>query len=150
MRVLMIEDDNLKAERLSQWIAEALPLAVFDRTKSYHSGLRALQERPYDLVLLDMTLPTFDLEGGRREGRPRSMGGRDIMRKMVRRGIKGAVVVVTQFGTFGEGEEQTNFVELGEACGKEFPDLFIGIVQYQASSESWSKKLKNLLSEAGL
>jgi len=48
-----------------------------------------------DLVLLDMSMPTFDMTDKDKGGRHRGFGGRDILEDIARRGASTKVVIVT-------------------------------------------------------
>lgn len=148
MIIYLIEDDDLKATRLIEYINTYFPKGEISRFFSYQSGLRALQQTLPDLLLLDMTIPTFDPGPKRREGRPRSLGGKDIMRKMLHGNLNTKVVVVTQFGNFGEGDTSINCEQLKQSCKQEFPGLFCGLSQYHASSTDWRLELDEILESA--
>ncbi|AKA44356.1 response regulator [Paenibacillus polymyxa] len=58
MRLLIIEDDDHKADKVSH----SLEGHVFERARSYNTGLRNVlgKKTVYDRVILDMGLPKFD------------------------------------------------------------------------------------------
>lgn len=145
MIIYLIEDDDLKARRVKQYLGRTYPSARVEHLRSYQSGLKAIERGLPDLLLLDMTMPTFDQGGQTREGRPRSMGGRDIMRKMLRKNLVCPVIVVTQFESFGEGEDNISYQQLKEACAQEFPTLFRGMAQYHATSSAWEAELNEMI-----
>jgi len=145
MLIYIVEDDLLKANRLTKFLEESIPNANSNIFGSFQSGLRAIQERTPDLVILDMTLPTFDRAGSDREGRLRPLGGYDLMRKLVRHSIHVSVVVVTQLETFGEGVDRVTFPELVDRCRRDFPDIFIGAVYFRQADSGWQSELLKLI-----
>ncbi|TPI26812.1 response regulator [Mesorhizobium sp. B3-2-1] len=145
MIVYLIEDDELKAARISSYLAERINGSSIERFRSYQSGLKAVESKLPDLIILDMTIPTFDPGPRRREGRPRSMGGRDLMRKMARKGRTCPVVIVTQFESFGEADESVSYDQLKAQCELEFPQLFRGMAHYHATSNAWEAELDHLI-----
>jgi CheY-like chemotaxis protein len=100
MRLLLVEDDDNKRLRLLSMLQSVT--SDVDCAASYQGGLKALLRDSYDAVVLDMTLPTFDISEEDDGGRPQALGGRELLRQMKRRRIKSPVVVVTQFDQFGE------------------------------------------------
>ena len=75
--------DNLKAKKIIKFLEEdMLYSAEIQIFTSFQSGLRAVEAACPQLVILDMTLPTFDRKPNSREGRVRPLGGYDLMRKM--------------------------------------------------------------------
>jgi DNA-binding NarL/FixJ family response regulator len=150
MKIYLIEDDKLKAKRLSDYLRDKFPHCVISHLKSYQSGLKEIEKKTPGLLVLDMTIPTFDVAPKTREGRPRSMGGRDILRKMIRKKIYCPTVIVTQFESFGEGANALTFSQLGELCHREFPHLLKGVVHYHATSVAWVQELDTLLDNGKL
>lgn len=146
MLVHLIEDDNLKAERITSFLRSEFPKITLEVFQSYQSGLKAVCADKPDLIVLDMSLPTFDAKGVRRYGRPRSLGGYELMRKLRRRSVSIPVFVITQLETFGDGEMQISFEEVCRKCEKEFPDLFIGATFYSQGSSAWHGGLMKAVS----
>jgi DNA-binding response OmpR family regulator len=136
MRIYLIEDDSQKADRISNFVAGLSPASEINLYGSYQSGLKAIERLRPDLIILDMNLPTFDNLGTRRVGRPRALGGYEIMRKMKRQRLVVPVLVITQLESFGDGIEQVSFKEIVERCGNEFSESFLGGVYYSRFCES--------------
>lgn len=149
MFVLLVEDDSQKAEKVRDLFLEAYPSTVMQICRSYQSGLRWLTEPDHqaDLVVLDMSLPTFDPTPDQRQGRPRPLGGHDLMRKLRRLNRSPAVVVLTALENFGSKGEQLTFEELGKRCATEFPDMFKRAIQYSQSSSAWRSELAATIKE---
>ena len=146
MNVLIIEDDPQKAERVLAVVKLASPDAVVDICRSYQSALRFFeQERDVALVILDVSLPTFDPDPEVRHGRPRPLGGYDIMRKMKRIRKLPAVVILTALENFGSSTQQYSFEQLNQKCKEEFPDNFRGAIYYSQSRTTWRDQLIDVI-----
>jgi len=150
MNVLIIEDDPQKAERVVSVVKQVAPYANIDICRSYQSGLKYL-EREHDvaLVVLDVSLPTFDPTPNARHGRPRPLGGYDLMRKMRRRKTFPAVVIVTALENFGSSTQQYSFEQLGLKCKEEFPENFKGAIYYSQSRTGWRDELTDVVKAIG-
>jgi CheY-like chemotaxis protein len=147
MIVHVVEDSALKASNICTFFAHAFPtIAQPEVSGSFQSAMRAIMEMKPDLIIMDMTIPTFDRKPNAREGRMRPIGGYDLMCKMKHRAILASVIVVTQLETFGEGDEEVSFSEITSRCEREFPDLFLGSVYYDQSGLSWQADLEKLVS----
>jgi CheY-like chemotaxis protein len=147
MLVYVVEDDFLKASHLMTFLRESVQGVQVSVFGSFQSGLRAIQQATPDLVILDMTLPTFDRAGTDREGRLRPLGGYDLMRKLMHHSVQVSVVVVTQLETFGEGVDQVTLPELVERCRRDFPSIFRGAVYFRQADSGWQNELLNLFPE---
>ncbi|HIF9367323.1 TPA: hypothetical protein ACX6RZ_003312 [Photobacterium damselae] len=148
MKVCMIEDSQQKAEKIISFLRSKFAVEDIYCFGSYQSGLKFIKKENPELIILDMTLPTFDRIAGKREGRMRPFGGVDIMRKMQLKGIKSKIIVVTQFSVFDDGEERVDFKTLFSRCKSDFGDIFIGSVKYSHSSESWLDELNVFIKKA--
>lgn len=148
MRIFVIEDDLLKARSLGNFISVEFPELETEVFRSFRSGLSAIQAGLPSLVILDMTLPTYDRSPGVREGRLRPLGGYDLMRKVQRLKLRPIMIVVTQLESFGEGQNQVSFQEITARCEREFPAFFGGSVYYHPTSSSWGVELKAALTAA--
>lgn len=146
-KVYIVEDSTLKASNISSFLRKRFPLIspakVFG---SFQSAIRAIMTDRPDLIILDMTLPTFDRKPNSRGGRMRPLGGYDLMCKMEYRSISAHVIVVTQLESFGEGDEEISFLEVANRCQRDFPNLYCGSVYYDQSGINWQTELENLVS----
>ena len=88
MRLLVVEDDENKRTQIMSFMNQAVPGAEITTAASYQSGVRELLRGPYDLILLDMTMRTYDITPEEEGGRPQAYAGRSILRQMERRDIR--------------------------------------------------------------
>lgn len=144
--VHIVEDNSFKATSISDFLngefGEIFCTSVYG---SFQSALRAIEVSVPDLIVLDMTLPTFDRKPNSREGRMRPIGGYDLMHKMKHRSLTAAVIVVTQLEQFGEGEDEVSFCEISTRCERDFPDFFLGSVYYDQGGLNWQGELASLV-----
>lgn len=147
MLTYIVEDSALKASLLKEFLNTEFPVLEISIQGSYQSGMKAVEKNPPQLILLDMTLPTFDRQPNAREGRLRPQGGYDMLRKIKLRAIKTSVVVVTQLEAFGEGDEQVSFSEMTLRCNREFPEIFLGSVYFDQRESAWQGLLAEIIKE---
>lgn len=148
MKILFIEDDDDKAKRVVEFVVSDVPGAEIVCTKSFNSGLRALMSKTqsFDLVLLDMTMSTYDVTpeepaGGSVE----HFAGRDMLAQMRLRQIEVPVVVVTMFDSFGEGAKKVSLKALVGELESNYAPPFIGHVYYNATEDGWRTALKAII-----
>ncbi len=140
--IYVIEDNIVKARQVEAFLSSNFqgPPTV-SLYMSFQSGLKAIELSPPELVILDMTLPTFDRKPNAREGRLRPLGGYDLMRKMKLKGLMSKVIVLTQLESFGEGDDVVGFEEITSKCDEEFPDFFLGSVYFDQGGQAWHQTL---------
>lgn len=148
MTALIIEDDDLKMNRLRGFLVEEAPTLAIEVARSYKTGLRALTDLNPTLVLMDMTLPSFDIQPGSDGGRPLNLGGKELLRQMSRRGLRPSTIVVTGFDTFGGETSLVTLEQLDADLRREFSEFYLGSVYFNAASEDWKDKLRELVSKA--
>jgi CheY-like chemotaxis protein len=144
MNILLVEDDENKRLRLLNMLQSFG--SVVECAGSYQGGLKSLLQRRYDVVVLDMTLPTFDIDEDDDGGRPQALGGRELLRQMKRRRMKAPVVVVTQFDQFGEHRDALTRQQLHSELQTQHGDIYVGLVFYDSTTEGWKEQLSALLS----
>ena len=73
-----------------------------EEANSFTSGIRRINEKIWDIVILDMSLPTYDITHHENGGDKKPVAGKEIMKRMIHRNIIIPVIIITQFDTFGE------------------------------------------------
>jgi CheY-like chemotaxis protein len=144
MRILLVEDDEEKRQQLSHFVQEELGAQVTE-ARSRQSGVSALLRDDYDLIILDMTMPTYDITPTEDGGRSQAYAGRDILQQMERRGIKTKAVVVTQFDRFGPAEDEITLEVLDTQLEIAFPDIYAGAVYYNVGYAGWRQELYRIV-----
>lgn len=148
MKALIIEDDRNKLQAVGGYIREYFDWVELDEAYSHHSGLKQLGLKEFDLVFLDMSLPTYDISEGETGFRFRQFAGREILAHLARREQKVSVWVVTQFPVFGEGSGRRSLAELDAELRRDFDSNYRGHVSYSASSEAWKSEIARAIQMA--
>lgn len=141
MKLLIVEDDRNKLEQLRELIKSRFPDTDVDTRSSYHHGAKSALSGGYDLILLDMSMPTYEASSSSSGGSPLHFAGREVLRQMKRRDVVAQVIVVTQFDTFGEGASRMSLEELTEALRRDHPGSFLGTIYYHPKQEQWKTEL---------
>lgn len=61
MRILIIEDDSNKRRRIADEIRKIRKDVHLSEARSYQNGVRELMSNQFDFLLLDMSLPIYDI-----------------------------------------------------------------------------------------
>jgi CheY-like chemotaxis protein len=149
LKVLVVEDDEDKRLELNQFVKLQLQCQVSE-ARSYQGALKALKMEQFNLILLDMTIPTFDVTPTDSGGRAQPFGGENLLFEMMRREIPTKVIVVTQFDKFGEREKEVLLKDLDLRLAQQFEANYLGAIQYGNSFEGWSDSLLQKINEANL
>ncbi|MDC7724271.1 response regulator [Priestia megaterium] len=141
MNILIIEDDPNKKKQLIDFLQDMMNIESIKCKSSYKSGLKEIVSNNYNLILLDMSMPTFDITAAESGGKPMPFAGKEILRQMKRRGIRIPTIVVTQFDKFGDFEKSLKLEELKEELKKEYTGIYIDTVYYNPASSGWRENL---------
>lgn len=138
-KILLVEDYEEKANNILAFLENHFPNVVTKRCSSYNTAQEEIFENPdeYDLILLDMSMTTFDLSDDASGGLPEASAGQDILEGMYLRDIPTPVIVVTMYNVFGRKELATFDKELKE----NYPQNYKSYVYYSTQSKDWEKIL---------
>jgi len=147
MNLLLIEDNDYKSEQLISFLNHEFKEMQIELRKSYHSGLKEIITNivKYDLILLDISMPTYDIQPGEPGGDPIPQAGRNILKDMYLRDIEAKVVVVTMYENFVDG---TQLVALDKQFQEEFSSNYLGYVYFSPGDSGWKEALKMKIIES--
>lgn len=145
MKILIVEDDENKRSQLNSFIESNFPELEVLNAYSIQKGLDYVFDDEVDLIILDMTLPTYDVTPDEPGGGTNIYGGTDFLSQLDRFDIKIPAIVVTQFEIFGSGSKTMTLEGLRNLLKKEHSENCYGLVYYNASSETWIGELDSLL-----
>jgi len=146
MNIIFIEDHPLKQAQINKYINEKFPEFSIVNKNSYISGLKELIENhdSYDLLLLDISMPNYDISSEDSGGDWMPLAGKKILKEMYLRDISTKAIVVTMHGSFDDG---TKITELDKDLNIEFEDNYIGYVYYSQINTEWKAQLHELLNK---
>lgn len=141
MKILLIDDDYTKSERIVDALKNIRPGANVTWRRSFNSGLRELTESTHDIVLLDMSMPTYDISATETGRTFRAFGGEEILNELIRMEIEVKVIIITQFDSFGEGGQFMQLKTLIKHLKDTFPEHYIGTIRFSLLESSWQREL---------
>ena len=139
-KILLVEDMEEKANAIISCLHEDFPNIEVVRKESYNSSQKEMYEHheDYFVILLDMSMHTFDRSKDENGGEPEPVAGRKILNGLFLRDINTKVIVVTMYGSH-EGKKLLTFVKDRE---EEYPDNYSDYVFFSFQQNDWKEKLK--------
>ena len=139
MKVLLIEDNEHKKNLIFSFVEDEFPNIQLELRKSYNSGLRELiKNSDYSLILLDMSLPNYDIAPGETGGDFESLAGKYLLNEMYRRDINIKVVIVTMYQNYVDKEFNTGL--------RENFSNYLGVIYFNLNDpDSWKNELRIIL-----
>ncbi len=145
-QLLIIEDNDSKLNRLRQFCEENLKDYDIEDRRSYNSALSEVMHNGnrYDLILLDVSMNTYDISPEESDGEQEPLAGSNILRFMKLRKIKVPTIVVTMYESFVDG---IKIDKLDEGFREKYPEFYKGFVYYSLRNEDWITHLKELIAK---
>lgn len=145
IRILIVEDDQNKLDRLDEFVRSKFASCLIEKRLSYQSGLKEILANRHHVVILDMTMPTYDKSPRDSGWKVRAFAGQEILKKMKRKAITMPVVVVTQFESFPTDSGSMSLVELRKSLLDEYAGIFVDAIFYNAAIDNWREELGSVL-----
>lgn len=147
MDILIVEDDLHKADELQRFVSERFEGAWIEKAASVSEAVLAIDVRRFDLVLLDMALPSHSLKPG--NGPPSSLlsGGLEIIHEFDYSKRGEPIVILTQYPEVELDGELIQLSLVSEKLTEMFAVNLLGCVYYEMGSDAWRKKLKGLVEQ---
>lgn len=142
-KILIVEDEQRKLDNIKDFLKSEFPDLEFVDKRSYISATKEIIEnfQEYDLILLDMSMTTYDVTVDESGGVPEPLAGENIIDTMFLMDINTKVIVVTMYESF-VGKKLSEFdIELKS----NYPDNYLGFVFYSYGKTDWQIKLKKYI-----
>jgi DNA-binding LytR/AlgR family response regulator len=142
-KILIIEDEQRKLDHLKEFLNMEFPDIEFEEKHSYNSALKEIVEnhKKYDLLLLDMSMTTYDVSVEESGGVPEPLAGENILDAMYLNEIPTKVIVVTMYESFVGKKLKAFDIELKE----NYPDNYLGFVFFSHKNTDWRTELKKYI-----
>jgi CheY-like chemotaxis protein len=145
VKVLIVEDDSFKLENLHAFVTGIIKTVSITSVCDVASAVAALEENVYDLVIIDMALPSHPVVSG--GGSPMSLlnGGLELLFELRYMERSDDCIVITQYpeieisGKFFSVEQAAAAIEL------QFNHKVLACLQYSDEAATWKQKLSELL-----
>lgn len=145
MKILLIEDEVPKQEHILAALKELRPNATIEVARSVRSAIESIVAAQPDLLLLDMSLPTFDVGPKESGGRPQNFGGAEVLRYMDLYEIPLPTIVITAYEAFSMGGRPVDHGSLHSQLTEDHPASYRGLIYYNSLFAEWRRELADLI-----
>lgn len=142
--VLLVEDDPHKCEQISNEIRANCDATVVV-AQSVSEAKHLLRSRRFQLVVLDMSLPTYSIGPSETGGNPQVFGGRELLDYLDFLEVPDPAVVITQFQRFDSGVEDMTIGSLQAELQVSHHSRLKSVIFYSVVSEAWRGALGAVL-----
>jgi CheY-like chemotaxis protein len=145
MKVLLIEDDNFKEKSLTDFMASIVTNLEIKCAPSLVDAIEAIDNNIYDLILIDMAIPSHPiLMGG---GAPISLltGGIEVLLELSSLERTDPCIIITQYPDI---EISSSFVHVSHAANEIKSRLnceVLDCILYSEDSGDWKIQLNHIV-----
>lgn len=140
MNVLIVEDDPHKSSQLVVELKSFGIAADISLASSLQQAMSIVEVRSFDLVLLDMAIPSHDGGAGTADVYSQPVGGLDILLYLSDEDRRDSVIVVTQYPTVEYNREHVALSKLVERLGKDDITNVKGVIRF-TDDDRWKADL---------
>jgi ActR/RegA family two-component response regulator len=152
MKVLLVEDEEHKTTDLLNRLMDSAVTNDSEPVvaKSVREAVLAVLSDNFDLIVLDMALPTFS--GSAREegggGVSQAIGGIEVLRALQSSGKKSRIIVVTQYPEIAVSGDRVKLSQISKVVSKRYGQNVLGAVLYSFKTPEWEANFDRLLESA--
>lgn len=145
MKILLIEDDSFKEKSLTDFLITTIPTASIVSAPSLVDAIEAIDLQTYELILIDMAIPSHPITLG--GGAPISLltGGLEVLLELESLDRHDPCVIITQYpdieisGSFYHVNNASTEIKIRLGCE------VLDCIQYSEDSGNWKLKLSAVI-----
>jgi CheY-like chemotaxis protein len=143
-RILLVEDDNAKEAQIASVIREELPHFRLDIARSVVEAVASLKTGIYDLIVLDIALPSH---GRSRGAAPSQMpsGGLEVIYELSAEARIDPVIVLTQYPAIEYNGCSFKLSAAAAVLRTEAQVNILSVNYFDRTENRWKKHLKEAL-----
>jgi CheY-like chemotaxis protein len=147
VKVLLIEDEEHKANDLTSRLrAKGLAAENVVRVSGVRQAVLQVTAANFDLVIVDMALPTFsDSTDDSSGGTAQAVGGIEVLRALSVASVSTKVIIVTQYPDIIVGGNRVRLGQAARVLSKKYDQDVLGAVLYSYKTPEWEAAFDALL-----
>lgn len=143
--ILLVEDDAFKQKELEGALLELIPDADVRVGRSVQQAVTLLGERAYDLIVLDMALPSHEVRPAAAQPMSQPSGGVELLLELSYEQRGDPVIIVTQYPEIEFDGRLFALSQFARAFGKKASANLRGAVYFNVLDGGWQAELRRLV-----
>ena len=140
--ILVVEDDDFKSVQLE---AELRDFGLVTRVQSVRDAVVGVLRREYDLVILDMALPTFTRSPLSPGGTAQAQGGLEVVRALRSRRSQTPVIIVSQYPDLEIDGEFFSLLVAPVVLAERYDLAVAGSILFDFQNRNWVEKFRDMV-----
>ena len=142
VKALLVEDDEYKINSLCNELPSNYRLSI---ARSVASAVRAVVESSYDLIILDMALPTFEKQNGGASGSSQPQGGVEVLRALKYAKNNSKIVIVSQFPGIEVDGDFITLEDSVQVLSEKYEIDVVGAIAYDFEDDTWKSEFSEVM-----
>jgi CheY-like chemotaxis protein len=142
VNILLVEDDPFKEDLLTGALHLMVATAHFAVARSVQQAVDKLADAEYDLIILDMSLPSHEIRAGGAQPMSQPSGGIEVLLELSYEGRGDRVLIVTQYPEIEFNDVFYALAKFPKAVTKELNVNLQGVVYFSEADGDWRRHLK--------
>ena len=144
-KILIVEDDNFKANDLKAKLDDRWKVVT---VASVRDAVVKVMQDVYDVIILDMALPTFTADAVSFSGTAQPQGGVEVLRALKSKRASTPVIIVSQYPDLEVDGVFLSLEESPRMLSDRYGIQVVGAVVYDFQNENWVGDFRNLVNNS--
>lgn len=145
MNILLVEDETHKRDEMKQCVHDVFGFYP-EIVDGVNSAVLKVIEFDFDLIILDMALPTFgDNSDDKKKGHDQAQGGIEVLRALHHAKKSTKIILVTQYPDYYIGSMKVKLKDSAKIIGRRYEQTVIGAVLYHYKSKNTLQRVISIL-----
>jgi CheY-like chemotaxis protein len=145
MNILVIEDEPAKRELIEQAIKELRPDASISSGRSVQQAVKRLREAEFDLIVLDMALPSHESKAGGAQPMSQPTGGVEVLLELSYEARADKVIIVTQYPDIEFDKQLYPLSKARQGLSKRLSVNIVDVIYFKARDTIWREQFRKAL-----
>lgn len=141
MKILIVEDDDYKLERIKSFAEKEFGSVVMIARDNLKVALEAIAEDSYDLIFVDMAIPSHPTMAGQGTPVPFNTGGLSVLMELAALNRKDHCIIITQYPDIEISGEYIPLDQVKEKLPLLLECEVLACIFYDEDNDIWQNEL---------
>lgn len=140
--VLLVEDDQFKQEQVEQILRDLRPDTCFVICRSVQQAVEMVRANHYDLIVLDISLPSHESRPGGAQPLSQPSGGVEVLLELAYDGRDDRVVILTQYPEIEYDGQLHPLGRFAEIISNAMTVNIVDVLLFNRQDQAWRDQLR--------
>lgn len=150
MKILIIEDDDYKLERIKTFAKKEFNSVVMTTSENLKVALEAIAEDSYDLIFVDMAIPSHPTKAGQGTPVQFNTGGLSVLMELAAMNRKDPCIIITQYPDIEISGEYIPLDQVKEKLPLLLECEVMACIFYDEDNDVWQDELTAVFKDVKL